>query len=167
MKPFGIIFWAAMMVLAGLVILVKHLGGFRFSSGSVIFGLFVILLGVSLLTGGWSAGRTTHAGNHMIFSSGVVTPDEKGEYNILFSSGTVDLRQTDCGAGGVEINVIFSSAQVLLPEGAVRIKASAVFGQVTLPDGGSVTFGDRSYETEGGDPLPVEINCVFGSVGVS
>ena len=51
-----------------------------------------------------------------------------------------------------------------------RIEASAAFGQTQLPDGGSVTFGDMSYESESyrkGEPaLIVKATAVFGQVVV-
>lgn len=165
MKPFSVFFWAVMMILAGLVLLIRHLGKFQFSSWSVIFGLFVILLGISLLIGGVGNNKVIETKDSVVFSSGVITPNEDGECNIIFSSGTVDLRQMEQDKK-IEVNVIFSSADVLLPEGPVQVKATAAFGQVVLPEGGSVVFGDRTYATSGDDPLVVEINCVFGSASV-
>lgn len=166
MRPFSVLFWAVLLILAGLVMLIDHFGRLNLKVGSIIFGLFVILLGISMLTGGLRRSGVTDREN-MIFGSGTVSVDDDGDCNLIFSSGTVDLRDRDRLPRRVEVNVVFSSARVLLPDGPVRVKATSAFGQIVLPEGSSVAFGDRSYTREGDDPLEVEINCVFGSAVVS
>ncbi|MGI5877514.1 MAG: hypothetical protein ACOX7W_02770 [Christensenellales bacterium] len=166
MKPFNVLFWAVLLILAGLVMLINHFGRLNLKVGSIIFGLFIILLGISMLTGSLRTSEVPGREN-MIFGSGTVSVDEDGDCNLVFSSATVDLRDRDRLPRRIEVNVVFSSARVLLPEGPVRVRATSAFGQVVLPEGGSVVFGDRSYSREGDDPIEVEINCVFGNTVVS
>lgn len=161
MKVFSSVFWAVMLILAGVLVLVNHLFNLDIKVFGVLFGVFVILLGISIITG-----NSGYKGDHtVVFSSSNRHVTSEDDVNVIFSSSNVNL--DDFEGKSVEVNSIFSSVN-LKSSRPMKIKASCAFGSVQTRDGGMLSFGDRKWDIEGeGEPINVEINCVFGSVKVN
>lgn len=164
---FSVLFWGVFLLASGAILLLKYVFNLQVSAGRLIFGLFILLVGISLLTSstGWS-GFNVENGNVIAFSGGQRVAAEEGrEYTVLFGSTRYDLTDLEQGSH-VKIGCIFGSCQVDLPKGAVQVTADSVFGSVRLPNG-TVTFGSLPYSTEGDNKTQVDIDCVFGSVTAS
>jgi len=67
----------------------------------------------------------------------------------------------------VDISIIFAQGTLLInPQDPIQIKASSVFGNITLPDGQGVSFGERIFETEtfagSENQIIIKFDVVFG-----
>lgn len=167
MSLFSTMFWGIFLLAAGAVLLLKYAFNLHWvSGGKLIFGIFVILVGISMLTSNF---RWFHFNsgddNVSAFTSGQRVAAEDGrEYSVVFGSSDVDL--TDLKPGShVKVNCIFGSSHVKLPPGPVDVTADCAFASIRMPNG-SIWFGNLPYSREGENKIRVEINCVFGSVGV-
>jgi predicted membrane protein len=169
MRPFSLIFWAILLLISGAVLLIRQFSPLDFNVFRVIIGVFVLLLGVSLLTGSSSWGKPSALGsrNFSAFSQDTVhLSGSHAEHNRVFGQSDVDLTDMLPGSS-VEINVVFGQCRVLLPaDRAIKVESNAVFGQASGPNGANrVNFGDRTYTLEGeGAPIQLEVNAVFGQI---
>lgn len=159
-------FWGGLVIFIGLSIILHSLG-IRFPLVRIAFGLFFLWLGLTIILGSF---RRPAPRESVVFSSGTVTGQQgRTEYNAIFGSGVFDLtglRPTDRDIV-VEVNAIFGSARVIVDLNVpVRVEGSAAFGQTSFPDGGSVSFGDRTFDSaryRGGEPaLLIKAAAVFG-----
>lgn len=162
MRIFSGLFWGIFLVATGVILLLKYSMNLQMSSGKIIFGLFILLVGVSLLTSNFGI---TRSDNTALFSDGqVVTSQSGGDYNTVFGSNTYDLSEITPGTN-IKISCAFGSARVKLPAGAYEIKANCAFGSVRMPNGTSYTFGSGNYNKTGaGEITRVEVSCAFGEV---
>lgn len=165
------------VVFFGLSLIFSELFKIDFPFFKILFAILIIFFGVKLLFG--SVGMNINKGGERtsLFSSTRIDPQnlkENQEYNCIFGSQTVDLRQTGINSDEIEleVNAIFGETKLYLPKTVkVRLKSSAVFGNVSHPDGSSVSFGDRKYKSTGEEGsldqyIEIEANAVFGSVRV-
>lgn len=187
MRLFNGVFWSIFLILTGIIVVVKHLFRLNFITGRIIFGIFVLLIGVSLLFGGSFAFFGNHSivnvsdKNDIILGNGYFSSDEvntngsNAEYNIIFGSGTLDLSEITFPGGNdtrsIKVNCVFGSAEIRIPKNVqVRIKANSAFGRTELPDGSSTTFGERNYTNTDNQQmrslLEIETNSVFGSITI-
>jgi hypothetical protein len=166
---FGGLFWGIFLLAAGFIVLMKIMLNLQVSSGKLIFGLFILLIGVSLLTSNQGWGKMNFSnGNTNVFESGQENRvSGNNEYSTVFGSGTYDASGLQAGEN-VKINCAFGSCRVLLPKGHVYITVSSAFGSVHLPGGNNVSFcGSKNYGTDAADSVRIEIANAFGSVDVS
>lgn len=166
---FSGIFWGILVVLVGLSILANAAFGWKIPVFSVVFGLFFVFLGISLLFGP----RSWHGkGKSVMFDERDVevvrSPDK---HDVIFGKANIDLTRVALGDSvfAVEISTVFGSSEVRIdPAMPVKVVASSVFGSVSLPDGNSITFGDHTWKSDslgaGKGYLLVKVDCVFGSV---
>jgi hypothetical protein len=162
MRLFSGLFWGVLLVASGAILLLKYSLNLQIAQGKLIFGVFVILVGVSLLTSNINIGRSD---NTAIFSDGqVVMPQSGGEYNTVFGSNSYDLSDVAPGSY-VKVNCAFGSVRVKMPPGAYEVKANCAFGSVRMPNGTSYAFGGGNYNKQGpGDTTTVEVSCAFGEL---
>jgi len=155
MRPFGAVFWAILLILGGALLLLKHVLRWNVNVFGIIFGVFLLLLGICIITG-WNK----RANDDIFMGGGVQSVADEASY--VFSNVTVDL---DNAQQEVEINSIFSNVRVNVGNHRVKIKGSGAFCSIRMPDGGTVTFGERTYYGDGEGPeIEIEANCVFGSI---
>mgnify|MGYP000034374072 CR=1 FL=1 len=164
MRPFSLIFWAVLCVLSGIVLLIRQFTPLTFQPFKVIVGLFILLLGVSLLITP-SAPRGSGGGDTTLFGRGGVSYTAGGEHNCIFGQSTVDLTQLPPGSS-MEVNCVFGQCDVKLPSGhPVTLTASAAFGSVSGSGMDSVSFGERELSYPGeGEPIRLKVNAVFGQI---
>lgn len=159
---FGYAFWGILILLWGLSLLLKSFG-ISIPLARIFFAVILILFGLKLLfspSTKISFAKSRHSTIH--YSSA-----RTGEYNIIFSSGTIDLREMKFGDPDVEITVVFGSAKVLLPEDLpIVIEPTTVFGRTVCPKHNEIgiTHGRREYNEDGSKPILIESNCVFGDI---
>lgn len=165
MSLFSTLFWGIFLLAAGAVLLIKHLFNMQWvQGGKLIFGIFIVLVGISMLTSNFGMHSFNSDDDTVSVFTGSqhIEAQDNKNYTVIFGSSEVDLTNIAPGSR-VEVNAIFGSSHVVLPDGPVKVDANCAFGSVKLPDG-SLTFGDRSYNREGDNPVRVEINCVFGGI---
>jgi predicted membrane protein len=160
--------WGIFLIVTGIFLMLKHYLNWNVPALRIIFGLFVIFLGISILIGGFG----TKEDNNIFFGAGKLKVQSgKTDYNVVFSNGVVDLSTVPDGTDKIEINTVFGESEIILPKDRkVTIKATAAFASTVLPNGSRLSFGDQLYNTgpEDGDAreLYIELNTVFASTKV-
>lgn len=161
-------FWGIFLIAAGAFLLLKHYLNLNVPTGRILFGLFIVSVGVSILIGGFTVSRD----GTFIFSDGRIDGTEVGrDHNVIFSRGVVDLTNLSADRRKVEINTIFGTTDLVIPANRrVTIRSSAAFGTAEMPDGGRVHFGELIYRQNAEESdlpeLVIELNTVFGSTSV-
>src|SRR5438477_4469457 len=168
-------YWGALIILAGVLLIIRNVFKIDLPVMGIIFPIFIITLGVSLLSG-YRGGESRHWGN----GKSTVFGDEQFDnvagdehYSVVFGKGSYDLRSLrpvdkdirvdiSCAFGGVEI--------LINPAIAMKIKVSAAFGGGEMPDGRTVAFGERTYKTpayrEGSPAVNVKASTAFGGIEI-
>lgn len=163
-KPY---FWGYLLFGFGILLLVDMVIPLKIPFGVLFWAVLLIALGVQLLimpkhSGSW------HFGDDFPKIK-TKTVDGKREDNILFGKSTLDfskLSEAD-KKQKFDVSVIFGQGTILInPQDPIQIKANSVFGNITLPDGQSVSFGERVYKTESfadsEKPIYMKVDVVFG-----
>ena len=166
-------YWGAIIILAGVLLIVRNVFKVDLPVMGIIFPIFIITIGISLLTGsrGEAKGWT---GKHIIFSDqqfDTISGNER--YSVVFGKGSYDLRSlrpTDKDIN-VDISCAFGGVEILInPTIPMRIKVSSAFGGGQMPDGHTVAFGERVYKTqayrEGMPCVVIKANVAFGGVEI-
>lgn len=170
---FGGLFWGLLIILIGVSMVMKHAFNIDFHLVRIFIGIIIILFGIRMVTG-WSWGSKSQWMGRQHFGSGIKVNDYssgKGEYNIIFTEGTIDLT-SELLRNKVprEINVIFGSATVLVPDNInLDLESTTVFGSTTLPNRSQRVFGegDDSFIGKNGidkKTYKIETTTVFGSL---
>lgn len=167
LQLFNGLFWGILLLASGVIILVSLFFKLQIQTVKLIFGVFVVLIGVSLLTSNFGWGNfSLNNGNTIAFTEHrEVECKEGNDYFVVFGSARYDLSKLEPGSM-VRINCAFGSCTVKLPSGNYVVAANSVFGSIHLPDG-SVSFGNRIYDTGGENKINVDVGCAFGSVSAS
>jgi predicted membrane protein len=164
-------FWAIVIIVAGSLMLINttKILSFKIPVFSVIVALLLILLGVQLLIGpkNISGIRSSH---EVIFDEGKLEANETDDkFDVIFGKSTIDLTQisTKTNHTTVKVDVVFGQGTIKIKKSdPIRIKASSVFGNITLPNGTNVSFGDRTYETDSyhdsDKKIQLKVDVVFG-----
>lgn len=168
------LFWGVLLILIGLAAIFKVV--FDVNLFSVLFALFLIFIGVTMLLGRpWIFHG--HRGKHdTMFEERTFqeSPGDNTEYNVIFGRSVYDFRDfkfTDNKSVKVKVNTVFGNAVIKIDKNKpVKIKSDAVFGSATMPDGNSVAFGSINYETNAfatdTNTLYIEAPVVFGALQV-
>jgi len=168
------LFWGVLLILIGLAAIFKVV--FDVNLFGVVFALFLIFLGISMLVGKpWMFHR--NKGPHdTMFEDRTVReqPADHSEYNVIFGKSVYDFTSVDFPDERpvhVKINTIFGHSVVQVDRKVpVIIKSDAVFGSASMPDGSSVSFGSLQYSSDAYHPdsvaLVIEAPVVFGAVQV-
>ena len=155
------LFWGAIVVLAGLVIIANAVFNINIPIFRVFFALLLIYWGVKMLLDI----RPRQSGNDAavaVFSESNYEGKslDKREFSAVFGSQTVDLRHIEFPSDAkIEVNAVFGSSTLLLPpEVTVQVEQNAVFG--------SVDDKRRNPINDGNKVLRLEANAVFGSIDI-
>ena len=168
MRLFSVLFFGIFLLASGVLILLTLLLRLNVNVGRLLFGLFILLVGISLLTGslGWEKFQIDQ-GNTVAFSSWEkVEVSTGGEYFVMFGSADYDLTKLEPGAK-VRINSLFGSCTVRLPSARTTVRASSAFGSISLPDDSfSFDTKEKEYGSGDGNIITVEVSAAFGSASV-
>ncbi len=161
----------ALVLLAGVSILLEAIFKIHFPFLRSAFALLLIFFGVRMLIGAWSPRLvdTTTSGaavmSELTFAPTKAAPSMK--YDVVFGQGAIDLTRLDRPKepAVIEVNVIFGSATVTIdPALPTVVEGNAAFGDLRLPDKSAAAFGNARYATGLGEPvLKVRINTIFGN----
>ncbi len=170
MKMVGIfdgVFWGVVLIAVGVWFLVRRYVPIQIPVIRIIIAAIFVYVGIRVLI----QGPVIRERNTMVFSQSTLpyTPDSGHDYNVIFSSGTIDLRGAEVGEAGIraQVNVVFGSGVLRInPSTPVHVSMSSAFGSVDAPNGRSVAFGDSDYRTpaykEGLPALEIRATAVFG-----
>jgi hypothetical protein len=165
------IFWGVLLIVVGVWFLVRRYIPFHLPLIRVIIAVIFVYIGIRILV----RGPVLQDRNTMVFSESSLqwSPSHGRDYNVLFSSGTVDLSGVTLTGETIrtQVNVIFGSGTLRLnPSMPVRVNMSSAFGTVEAPGCRSIAFGDSVYTTpaykEGAPALEVHATAVFGRLTV-
>jgi len=174
MKMVGIIdgvFWGIALIALGIWFLVRQYVPVHIPVFRIIVALFFVYLGVRVLV----HGPVVRDQNTVVFSDSTIpySPDRGGDYNVIFSNGTVDLSGVQLSGTSVrtQVNVVFGAGTLRInPAEPVRIRMSSAFGTVEAPTGRSIAFGDAVYTTDsyrsGAPALEIQATSVFGRLAI-
>jgi predicted membrane protein len=168
------LFWGVLLVLIGLAAIFRVV--FDVNLFGVLFALFLIFVGVSLLVGkpwifhGRKGVRDTMFEDKAVFEQ----PRDNSEYNVIFGRSVYDFRNVkfpDNEPIRIKINTVFGNSVIRINKDTpVKIKSDAVFASTLMPDGNSVAFGTIQYTTDtfgvALNQLFIDAPVVFGSVQV-
>lgn len=162
------VFWGVLLIAIGasLILQVKMpINIFRLA-----IALVFIYIAIKVLVGGFGVNDEHNA----VFSNAKMEfQKEHTDYNIIFSSGVVDLTKanTENSTKRIEVNAVFGSAKVYIPADMPAIfTADSAFGKAVMPDRSYVTFGSTTYTTKNFSRdeayLEIKVASVFGAVEV-
>ena len=175
MKMGAGLFWGILLILIGLGIVIRVVFNIDFPLIKFIIAFFFIFIGIKILIGNYnfSSGKTDE--DTTIFSESKVQGLDENfkEYNVIFGSTIIDLRNVDLSKRSkeIKINTIFGSAVLKLDENTpVKIKADAAFASAKLPNGNTAAFGTGRYENElfrkDTNHIYIKGDVVFGSLEI-
>lgn len=100
----------------------------------MIIGMIIIFLGIYILFG-------------MHYVRDDVPKNKQIKYNVYFKTNNIDLSNLKIDRNRtIDINSAFSDTVVFISDKVqVHIKASSAFGNVSLPTGDSVSFGETNF----------------------
>lgn len=169
------LFWGLLIILIGVSIIINHVFKVDFPLFKVIIALVIIYFGISMLIGSFNFGSASGGEFSNVFSSQNYQPEqisENLEFNSVFGGSKIDLRNAQFTKDNVrlEINAIFGSVKVYLPENAkVSVKASSVFGSVKGPGYRQDGIGDQEFSMNkglSGPTIRVEASAAFGDIRI-
>jgi hypothetical protein len=167
------VFWGVLLILVGVWFFVRHYIPVHIPVIRVIIAVLLIYVGIRVLV----RGPVIHEGRTAVFTESTIlkyTPDRSQDYNVIFSSGSVDLSPVVISGSGAraEVNVIFGSGTLHVnPATPVRVTMTSVFGTVEAPGERSVAFGEMVYKTPaykaGAPALEIKATAVFGRLAIA
>jgi predicted membrane protein len=172
MKMFSLIdgiFWGALLIVLGVWFLVRRYVPVHIPVIRIIIAALFVYAGIRVLV----MGPSFRDRNTAVFSDSAMrySPERGRDYNLVFSSGTIDLSDASAVEKDtrVQVNVVFGSGILRIdPDRPVRVDMTSAFGTVDAPNGRSVAFGDTVYTTpsykEGTPALHVHASAVFGRI---
>jgi hypothetical protein len=165
------VFWGALLIILGVWFIVRRAVPVHIPVIRIVVAVLFVYAGVRIL----ARGPVSMDRNTAVFSESSMrySPDRGREYNLVFSSGAVDLSAAVPGSANIraQVNVIFASGTLRInPSVPVRVHMSSAFGTVESPNGRSVAFGDMVYTTqsyrEGAPALDIQATAVFGRLTI-
>jgi hypothetical protein len=166
------IFWGVLLIAVGAWFILRRFVPFHIPVARLIIAVLFVYVGIRVLV----HGPFSRSGPAGVFSESHqrYTPGWERDYNIIFSSGDVDLSDVTVGASSIntQVNVVFGSGVLRInPALPVRVDMTAAFGTVEAPDGRSVSFGDTVYTSaayrDGAPALVVHASAVFGRLVIA
>lgn len=148
-------FWGVLLILWGLSLILRSFN-IVWPLAKIFIAIMIIIFGIRLLLGNRSCIFSSKTHKHQSYSG--IKVDSGGDYNIVFASGTIDLTNLRPDSRDLEINVIFGSAEVILPSNInFDIDATAVFGKNLVPKG--INRNANAIRS-----IHIESNAVFGQI---
>lgn len=165
---------ALVLILLGTLFLLNNLFGLNLSVFKILLAIGFVSLGVILLSGrrvsGFGDGSLDNAETVMFGTarSYARAGSQQQTFTTIFGERTILMERIDTAEKMLYVNAYFAECTLLIPKDMpVTINGKAVFGEVNLPDGSEVNFGDRSFSNlpEGNAKgVTIYANAVFAEV---
>lgn len=171
MKMGAGLFWGILLILIGLGIVIRIVFNIHFPLVKFVIAFFFILIGIKLIFGGFNFWHGNVSGNTTIFSESKIDGQKENfkEYNVIFGSSVIDLRDIDLASGTKEIiiNTVFGSTTLIIDkETPLKIKSDVVFASSKLPRENTSAFGTGHYESDNfsrdANHVYIKADIVFG-----
>jgi len=170
MRIFSSFFIGIVFLTVGIVLMLNSIFNLNIHVFKLIVGVIIVLIGVFILFNGFGIQDTST----IIFREGTIRVEEVGrEYNIIFSSGVIDLSKIDLEneIKRLKINAIFSDGTVFLSSKTpALIRANAAFGSLDLGNSSSGIFSSKTYRIGETDIdrgyLDIDTNAIFGRLKI-
>ena len=159
---FGSLFWGILLILWGSSLILKTFN-INMPLAKIFIAVIIILFGIKLLIG--DSKKVISTKPYKGSGASYYRSNSGGEYNMIFSGGTIDLSDIDANSKNMEITVVFGTAEVVLPNDLkYDIQPTTVFRATVLPEKGHYGVGESRYEIGSGEstPIRIESTCVFG-----
>lgn len=163
------VFWGVVLILIGLGVIINVVFGIKIPIFRTIFALFLIYLGVQMLTGISFWNKSKKAAIFEEKKIEVTTTSDK--YDVVFGKGEIDLSGIELKDQNVrvDINTVFGGSVIKInPALPTKIIVSSAFGGAHLPDGNVVAFGQYTYKNESFKNakkyLLINASVVFGGI---
>jgi len=163
------VFWGVVLIAIGVWFLLRRLVPVNIPVFRIIVAVIFVYVGIRVLI----QGPVIRDRNTMVFGETTLpwSPEGGRDYNLIFSSGTVDLTEAVPAQREerAEVNVVFGSGTLRVDtRQPVRVSMSSAFGAIVAPGGRSVAFGEDDYRSpsyrEGEPALEVRATAVFGKL---
>ncbi|MDA3953567.1 MAG: LiaF-related protein [Bacteroidales bacterium] len=167
------LFWGILLILIGLGIVIRVVFNINFPVVKFVIAFFFILIGIKILFGSFNFWHCNSGGDTTIFSESNIDgqKEEFKEYNVIFGSSVIDLRNIDLTEGSKEIviNSIFGSTVLKIDkETPVKIKSDVVFASSKMPNEEVSAFGNGRYESDNfnrdTNHVYIKADIVFGEL---
>jgi hypothetical protein len=161
------VFWGIVLIALGVWFLLRRYVPVHIPVFRIIVAVVFVYIGVRVLV----LGPGVRDRNTMVFTESTLpyAPGSGHDYNVIFSSGTVDLTGAPAAEQGerAEVNVVFGNGVLRIDASRpVHVHMSSAFGTVEAPNERSVAFGEGDYRTPSwrdGEPgLEIKATAVFG-----
>lgn len=171
-----------LIIIFGLLLLLKNLFNWNISIFRIFVGVAIVVIGISLLTGGWNwfksgfgnnaqsntyyEGAPASQSETVSFGQRHYTATQSGKFSYIFANGSIDLTNLpEEQVHRIELDSVFSNVNVYVKPGmSVAVQGSSAFGRIQLPNGNAVFFGDISQSSTSG--ITLVASAVFGSVNI-
>ena len=162
------IFWGSILLLIGLTMIINVIFKIDLPVARIAVAAVLIFIGVKLLLG-----KHLRVFNHESAQCNVqynATDKSKQEYNVVFSKGSVDLRNITLTGNEpvrVDVHTVFAHTELhLTKDMPFRITSNTAFASVNIPNADSVVVGTTGYQSDSLDTskpyLDIKLDCVFG-----
>ena len=162
------IFWSVYCILLGLLLLLKLLFKWDFSTWSAAAALLCLTSGIFLLTGGFGLRKTRHAagGGLWLFFNGRLSLDrDDAPLKLVFS--TADIQYHPPMDRIARVYCLFSDALLHIPQGcSVRTVCSTALGDIVTPHGRISGHADRIFIIGDGLQTQMEVRAVFSHITI-
>ena len=170
--------WGIVIIVVGLCVLLGAIFGINIPILKILFGLFLLYMGIKVLMGAFSFQFTAEkrsSDHEAVFSEGKFQyPNSKDskEYVTVFGRSELDLSGAeDLNSKTLESVTVFGESVIYVKKGqALRIESNTVIGQSEMPGKNISAFGKFQYQSPGLAPtdaaLTLEVTAVFGAVRV-
>lgn len=181
-------FWAILLISVGTVLLLNAIFGIDLPIMRILFGVFLVYIGVSILFGAFHLriGNKISSDTEAIFSKSEFVYHSSGggdnnhsksrinrEFTTVFGEGVLDLLDVEVADKSIpiKVNSVFGTTTIKIKRGLpFRVKSNVVFGSAELPERNYNALGQFQYNSpaagESGPALRIELNVVFGHAKV-
>lgn len=170
MVTFHGLFWGIALIILGIGLMARFMYQIHFPWFRIVIAFLFIYAGLWLIL---RPKFEVSNNSLLLFSNGKMNFSEnQKDYTILFSSGTLDIRNVQLSrTQNMEVNGIFSESIIRVGRDVnFMINADAAFASFTGPAGSSVSFGSQYYQPSWFDSekpyLKIKANVVFGNMRV-
>lgn len=161
-------FWGLLLIVLGVSLVVKYVFNIDFPVFRVIFAVFLVFVGIKLLVGGF--GHQSHTS--MFAESRFDFVENHKDYSCAFGKTTLDLRNSEITEDtDIKASCAFGEFIIKInPETNIEIISSSAFGNLSLPDHSSHSFGNGNYKTPGFNKskpvLRIKADVAFGNMEI-